>query len=286
MTNVGRGYYVNFILDLVPRPLVFTTAADLWRGGLWFSLAGMAILIAHEMGHYLACRSYGISASLPYFLPHPGFGQWLWSPFGTFGAFIRIREPFPHRKALFDVGVAGPYAGFVVALGLLAFGIASSRVVKFPSNFVGIDFGEPIVFRAISWWFWGRIPEGYTLNLHPVGFAAWAGCFLTAVNLLPIWQLDGGHIAYAVIGRHARHVTLASTAAMFAVAIFYSTTWLGWAIIISLVLLRFGPDHAPTLHDNAPIGTVRAALAVVAFLILVLCFTPVPIDFTRLIGAG
>ena len=279
MTAAGRGFYLNFILDLVPRPLLFTTERDIWLGALWFSLSGMAILLSHEFGHYLACRYYRIDATPPYFLPFPG------SMFGTLGAFIRIRSPFPNRKALFDVGAAGPFAGFIVALGLLVFGIAASRVVKFPSDFVGLEFGEPPIFRAITWWFWGEIPKGYTLNLHPAGFAAWAGCFLTAINLLPIWQLDGGHISYSVLGRTARYVTLAGAVVVIALTVWYSYSWAAWAVLIVLMLLRFGPDHAPTLDDGEPLGRGRVMLAIAAGIVLALCFTAVPIEFTRLIGA-
>jgi membrane-associated protease RseP (regulator of RpoE activity) len=279
MTGAGQGFYLNYILDLVPRPLVFTTASQIWMGALWFSLSGMAILLSHEMGHYLACRYYRIDASPPYFLPFPG------SMFGTLGAFIRIRSPFPHRRALFDVGAAGPFAGFVVALALLVLGVAWSRIVPFPKDFVGIEFGEPLIFKAIAWAFWGHVPDGQTLNLHPVGFAAWAGCFLTALNLLPIWQLDGGHITYSVIGRRARYVTMLGALAVIAMTFLYSYTWTAWAVLITVMIFWFGPDHAPTLDDEAPLGRERSILAAVAGAVLVLCFTPVPIDFTRLIGA-
>jgi membrane-associated protease RseP (regulator of RpoE activity) len=279
MTGAGQGFYLNFILDLVPRPLVFTTAREIWLGGLWFSLSGMAILFAHEMGHYLACRYYRIDATPPYFLPFPG------SMFGTLGAFIRIRSPFPHRRALFDVGAAGPFAGFVVAVLLLMVGVAWSRVVPFPKNFVGIEFGEPLIFKAVTWSFWGTVPEGQTVNLHPVGFAAWAGCFVTALNLLPIWQLDGGHITYSVVGRRARYVTIVGALAVIAMAFLYTYAWAAWAVLIAIMIFWFGPDHAPTLNDDEPLGTSRTILAALAGVVLILCFTPIPIDFTRLIGA-
>jgi membrane-associated protease RseP (regulator of RpoE activity) len=278
MTGAGRGFYLNYILDLVPRPLVFTTASQIWIGALWFSLSGIAILLSHEMGHYLACRYYRIDASPPYFLPFPNI-------FGTMGAFIRIRSPFPHRRALFDVGVAGPFAGFVVAVLLLIVGVAWSRVVPYPKDFVGIEFGEPLIFKAVAWAFWGRVSEGQTLNLHPMGFAAWAGCFLTAINLLPIWQLDGGHIAYSVVGRRARYVTFVGTLAMIALTFLYTYTWAAWVVLIVVMIFFFGPDHAPTLNDEEPLGTRRTVLAVLAGVVLILCFTPVPIDVTRLIGA-
>ena len=160
------------------------------------------ILGAHELGHYLACRYYQVDASLPFFIPMPLVLT------GTLGAFIRIREPIPTKRMLFDIGIAGPLAGFVFAVPALFIGVAMSPVVRVPPNLVGFDLGEPLLFRAATWLTWGPIANGYSVNLHPMAFAAWFGLLATALNLFPIGQLDGGHISYAVLGRRSTTVTL------------------------------------------------------------------------------
>lgn len=278
MSVAGQGFFLNFVLDLVPRPLMFTTARDVWLGSLYYSLSGLAIVMAHEFGHYFACRYYRVDASLPFLIPFPNL-------LGTMGAFIKIRSPIPNRRALFDIGVSGPLAGFVVAMVLLVFGVAWSRVVKFPQNFSGIEFGEPLAFKAVVWAFWGRIPDGYTINLHPMGFAAWAGCFLTAMNLLPVWQLDGGHLSYALFRRRSTYVTLAGVGACVLFALVFSWNWAIWAGMLIALLAVFGPHHFPTIHDELPLGRARVTVAVIAAVVLVLCFMPVPFEFTKLLGA-
>ncbi len=149
----------------------------------------MAILLAHEMGHYLTCRYYGISASLPYFIPAPTI-------VGTMGAFIRIRSPIHHRAALLDVGIAGPIAGFVLAIPALLIALTQSRFVV-PDPAGGFGLGEPLIFKLLEFLMGKVPPPGMDLDLHPIGLAAWFGFFATALNLLPVGQLDGGHIAYA-----------------------------------------------------------------------------------------
>jgi len=277
MSEAGRGFFLNFLLDLVPRPLMFTTARDILLGSLLYSLSGLAIVLAHEFGHYFACRYYRVDASLPFLLPFPNL-------LGTMGAFIRIRSPIPHRRALFDIGVAGPLAGFVVAMALLVVGVAWSRVVRFPQNFSGIEFGEPIAFKALVWMFWGHIPDGYTLNLHPMGFAAWAGCFLTAMNLLPVWQLDGGHLSYALFRRRSVYVTLASVGACGVLALLFSWTWAFFGGMLIAAMAFFGPFHFPTLNDDLPLGRTRVWVAVLALVVFLACFMPVPFEFTTLLG--
>jgi membrane-associated protease RseP (regulator of RpoE activity) len=277
MSEAGRGFFLNFLLDLVPRPLTFTTAREIWTGSLYYSVSGLAIVVAHEFGHYFACRYYRVDASLPFLIPFPNL-------LGTMGAFIKIRSPIPHRRALFDIGVAGPFAGFVVALALLVLGVAWSRVVKFPQDFSGIEFGEPLAFKAAVWMFWGDVPDGYTINLHPMGFAAWAGCFLTAMNLLPIWQLDGGHLSYAVFRRRSTWVTLAGVLACVLFAVIFSWNWAIWAAMLIAVMAFFGPHHFPTLNDDIPLGRTRIVLAILAAVVLVVCFMPVPFEFTSLLG--
>lgn len=258
---------LGYVVGLLTDPLLYLQ-------GLWYSLTILAILGCHEMGHYLMCRYYRVDASLPYFLPAP-------LPLtGTLGAFIRIRQRIPHKIALFDIGIAGPIAGFVVAVPALFAGLLLSNVVELPPDLAergGIYLGEPLLFRAAAFLVFGDIPEGYTINMHPMLFAAWFGLLATALNLFPIAQLDGGHIAYAVLGRRSSLVTVT----MIGVAIgltFVSTSWLVWTILMVLMLVVIGPHHPPTLNDALPIGSRRLVLALIALLMLVVCFTPVPIE--------
>ena len=173
--------------------------------GLWYSATILLILGAHELGHYLACRYYQVDASLPFFIPMPLVLT------GTLGAFIRIREPIPTKRMLFDIGIAGPLAGFV---------FARARAVRRHRDVAGRArtrrprrasiWESRCSFEAATWLTWGSIPDGYSVNLHPMAFAAWFGLLATALNLFPIGQLDGGHISYAVLGRRSTTVTLAS----------------------------------------------------------------------------
>jgi membrane-associated protease RseP (regulator of RpoE activity) len=275
-TLVGINHYAAFLLDFVPRPLVATTAWQLAIGGLWYSVTILVILGAHEMGHYLACRYYRVDASLPYFLPLPS------TLTGTLGAFIRIRSRIATKPQLFDIGVTGPIAGFVFAVPAMIIGISLSRVVKLPSDFVGLELGEPLLFQAASLLIWGRIPEGYSLNLHPMAFAAWFGLLATALNLFPIGQLDGGHISYAVFGRRSTFVTL-GTVVCAVVLTFFSLSWLVWTIVMIGMLFVFGPRHPSTADEHVPLDRTRMAVAVLAAAIFIACFTPAPIEPYELI---
>lgn len=245
--------------------------------GAWFSLTLLAIIGCHEFGHYFACRYYGVDATLPYFLPAP-------LPLtGTIGAVIRIRQPIRSKPVLFDVGVAGPIAGFVVALPALFLGLHLSRLVPLPDDFVGMSLGEPLLFQWAAALTWGDAPEGYTLNLHPVGLAAWMGLLLTALNLFPIGQLDGGHIAYAVLGRHATHVSLGGTLVTVSL-VFVSSSWVIWAMLMIAMLVFLGPRHPRTPDEDVPLDTGRILLAVAAAAIFVVCFTPAPFSALDLVA--
>jgi membrane-associated protease RseP (regulator of RpoE activity) len=269
-TYVGGWHYGGFLQDFRPRR-IFLTPWQFWTRGLWYSATVLFILGAHEMGHYLACRRYRIDASLPFFLPAPG------TLIGTFGAFIRIRQPIWSKRVLFDIGIAGPIAGFVVAVPALIIGLGLSRVARVPPNFVGLELGEPLLFRMVSWMLWGAVPEGYSLNLHPMALAAWFGLLATLLNLFPIGQLDGGHISYAVFGRRSRVITLGTLAAAI-VLTFVSMSWFVWTILMAVMLFAFGPNHPPTLDEGVPLDPARRWLAVAALAIFVLCFTPAPIQ--------
>jgi membrane-associated protease RseP (regulator of RpoE activity) len=239
--------------------------------GLWFSGTVLAILGCHEMGHYLACRYYRVDASLPFFLPAP-------LPLtGTLGAFIRIRQRIPSKIALFDIGLAGPIAGFLVAVPTLFMGLALSVVEQLPKDFTGLELGEPLLFRAASWLVWGDVPDGMSINMHPMAFASWFGLLATALNLFPIGQLDGGHVAYAVLGRRSTLVSLGTIAVAIGLT-FISSSWIVWTILTILMLLAVGPHHPPTLDDNVRLDPLRLGLAVFGLVMLIVCFTPAPIE--------
>jgi membrane-associated protease RseP (regulator of RpoE activity) len=270
-TFVGRVHYELFLADFV-TPVSIISNARLWIGGAWYSLTILAILGCHELGHYFACRYYDVDASLPYFLPFP------LALTGTLGAFIRIREPFPSKQALFDIGIAGPIAGFLVAVPALFVGVSMSHVVRLPEQSDGmIIFGEPLLYKAAEVLIWGTPPNGYGVNLHPMGFAAWFGLLATALNLFPIAQLDGGHISYAVLGRRSSVVTVVMIAVALTLA-YFSSSWIVWAGLMVVMLYFFGPHHPRTPDEYQPLDRTRMALAAFAVVMFVLCFTPVPIQ--------
>jgi membrane-associated protease RseP (regulator of RpoE activity) len=246
--------------------------------GLWYSGTILAILGCHELGHYLACRYYRIDASLPYFLPAPLLT-------GTIGAFIRIREPIRSKRILFDVGVAGPIAGFLVAVPTLLLGISLSRLVKIPTDFSGqvYELGEPLLFQGAAWLVFGTPPDGYSVNAHPMAFAAWFGLLATALNLFPIGQLDGGHISYAVLGpRWSTRVTLASVAIVIGLT-FVSSSWIVWSVLLVVMLFVFGPRHPRTVDEDEPLDRGRLALAAFSVFMFVVCFTPAPLEIVQLL---
>jgi membrane-associated protease RseP (regulator of RpoE activity) len=249
---------------------VLTIASTTLVGGWSYSATILAILGCHELGHYIACRHYDVDASLPYWLPFP------LALTGTLGAFIRIREPIPYKRWLFDIGIAGPIAGFVVAVPTLFVGIALSHFEPLRAG-QGLFLGEPLLLKAFSWIIWGHVPDSETLVLHPMAFAAWFGLFATALNLFPIGQLDGGHISYTVFGRRSTYITVGT----IAVAIFLSyrsATWIAWTVLVTAMLFAFGIEHPRVLDEAVPLDTKRKALAIFALVMFVLCFTPVPFE--------
>ena len=269
-TVVGASHWFGFMTMFGSRP-VRASLATMAVQGLWYSLTLLAILGAHELGHYLACRYYRISASLPYFLPIP------FPLTGTAGAFIRIRQPITTKPALFDVGVAGPFAGFLVAVPALFVGLAMSNVAPLPPVFSGAELGEPLLFKFAERLVWGDIPENLSLNLHPMAFAAWFGLLATALNLFPIGQFDGGHVAYAAFGRRSAYVTIGTIAVALGLC-FYSSSWIVWTGLAVALLAVFGWRHPPTWDDHVPLDRTRLWLALLALVVFVVCFTPAPIE--------
>ena len=274
-TLIGAEHYAGYISDFARQPIEISPALILQ--GFWYSGTILLILGTHELGHYLACRYYQVDASLPFFIPMPFVLT------GTLGAFIRIREPIPTKRMLFDIGIAGPLAGFAFALPALFIGVALSPVVRVPENLVGFHLGEPLLFRAAEWIVWGQIADGYSLNLHPMAFAAWFGLLATALNLFPIGQLDGGHISYAVLGRRSTAVTLGAICIAIGLT-FFSMSWLVWTFLLVAMTLAMGPRHPRTVDEDVPLDRARIWLAVLALVVFVLCFTPNPIEPTVLLG--
>jgi membrane-associated protease RseP (regulator of RpoE activity) len=271
-TAAGATHYEAYATGFAGIPTSLTWV-ELFARGLWYSVPILAILGTHELGHYYACRYYGVEASKPYFLPMPFVLT------GTLGAFIRIRQPIQSKRQLFDIGIAGPIAGFLVAVPVLFAGMYLSRVEAIPTEFEGtlLWLGEPLLFKAAAWLTFGAVPDGFTVNMHPVGFAAWFGMLATALNLFPIGQLDGGHISYAVLGRKSTAVTLATVGCLIGLT-FWSLSWAVWAGLTLLMLFAFGPRHPQTPDEHEPLDSTRLWLAFFAIVIFALCFTPAPIE--------
>ncbi len=231
--------------------------------GLPFSLTLLVILLAHEFGHYLAARYYQVDASLPYFLPAPTL-------IGTLGAFIRIRSVILSKKILFDIGIAGPLAGFVMLLGPLAAGMSLSRVVPGIANQGELILGTPLLMRLFAMAQFHGVALS-DISIHPVARAAWVGLLATALNLLPIGQLDGGHIVYAFIGSGTKYLSRVLVVVVAVMGPFLAWSWLVWAIVLFFFALRH-----PSIVDPRPVGRARTWLAIVALVIFILSFTPVP----------
>jgi membrane-associated protease RseP (regulator of RpoE activity) len=233
--------------------------------GIPFAFTLIGILLAHELGHFFACRYYGISASYPYFIPAPTL-------IGTLGAFIRIRSPIYNRKALFDVGLAGPVVGFLFAVPALAIAIFYSKVVPFSEMNASTVFGHPLVMRLLVAALRPGVRPG-DLLLHPVGRAAWVGLFATALNLLPAGQLDGGHILYSVAGKYHKKITIAVALLLIPLGFMFWSGWIMWSVL----LLAIGFRHPPLLNRWEKVDRARLIWAAVAVLMFILCFMPMPV---------
>ncbi|MFN7963094.1 MAG: site-2 protease family protein [Thermoanaerobaculia bacterium] len=241
--------------------------------GLAFSLPLLFILLCHELGHYLQCLRYRVAATPPFFLPVP-------LAFGTLGAFIRIKAPIHSKRALFDIGVSGPLAGFAALLPFLLLGTAWSQPVTIsaplegqPAAILAVP-GRSLALALASRLFHGPLAPDQVLDYHPFALAAWFGLLATALNMLPLGQLDGGHLLYAVAGRRQRQISLVI---LLAVALL-GTVWPGWLVWCTLVVFVIGLRHPPVLDEETPLDRGRVAVAVLALLILALSFTPVPLD--------
>ncbi len=277
-TIVGAAQYASFLDDFRGSTALPMSFAALLVRGIWYSGTILSILGCHELGHYFACRYYDVDASLPFFIPVPVLLT------GTMGAFIRIREPIPQKRMLFDIGIAGPIAGFLVAVPALVIGVAMSHLVRLPADQSNmLELGEPLLFKLTSWLLWGTQPDGYSLNMHPMAFAAWFGLLATALNLFPMGQLDGGHISYAVLGsRFSTYLTFATVVVTMGLA-WFASSWIVWTVLTIAMLVAFGPRHPRVFDEDVPLDRTRLLLALFAVVMFALCFTPAPIQPIELI---
>jgi membrane-associated protease RseP (regulator of RpoE activity) len=240
-----------------------------WRiyQGLPFAASILAILTSHEMSHFLASRRHRLDVSLPYFLPGIPFPPPL--P-GTFGALIRIRSPILDKRALVEVGCSGPLMGILVAVPVLVVGLMLSPVKELPAGASdGIQLGEPLLFKLVCWLTLGPLGPDDHVIMHPVAFAGWLGLLITALNLLPVGQLDGGHVMYALFPNWHRRISIA--------CIFGILTWQGW-LLWAVVLSVMGVRHPPPYCDWIPLNRRHKALGVLTIAVFLLTFTPMPFN--------
>jgi membrane-associated protease RseP (regulator of RpoE activity) len=256
------------IRSLIPFLLfVLTILSTFFVGGGWYSLSIILILLAHEMGHFFVGIHHGVRVSLPFFIPFP------FPPFGTMGAIIRMRSFMGNRKALFDIGVAGPIMGLIFAIPAIIIGLKMSKLV--PPEIGrqhGQSLGVPILFKIIQAIVLRDIPDHMDIILHPIGYAGWVGLFVTALNLIPVGQLDGGHIMYALLGRKSKYVYRIVVGILAIICVIYNPQW----VILVILLIFFGFRHPPTLDDYYPLDWKRKSLGIGMIILFVLSFTPIP----------
>lgn len=233
--------------------------------GLPFSITLMAILIVHEMSHYMASRFHGVRATLPFFIPAP-------SIIGTFGAVIQMKGAIWDRRTLLDIGASGPIGGFVLALPALVAGFAMSQVAPAGGGEGGLILGDSLLVSLVGSLTLGKLPPGAGVNLHPVAFAGWIGMFVTSLNLLPVGQLDGGHISKALFPARSDIIARVTHMALVVLGIFYWEGWLFWA----LVLVFLGVRHPPVLLPHIYLDERRRNVGFIAIAIFFLTFVPVP----------
>ena len=234
--------------------------------GLPFALPLMVILLSHELGHYIVSKNAKMEVSLPYFLPAP-------SIIGTFGAFIKMRSPIISRRSLLDIGAAGPLIGFMIAVPFIIIGFRLSEV-RVSESLPQLSLGTSLLLEFMTKLVIGNIPDNYDIIIHPIAFAGWIGLFVTSINLLPVGQLDGGHIAYALFGK--RHKTLSIVTIGF-LTIFGFFTWPGW-FIWAVLLIIMGLRHPPPMDDWTPLDNRRKVIGFLCLVIFVITFIPVPFE--------
>lgn len=276
---VGYLWGINYLLagqnpEEVSEALTLSLLLEptLIKLSLIYSFSLLVILLGHELGHYLTCRRYRIQATLPYFIPAPTL-------IGTLGAFIRIRSPLTRREELFDVGVSGPLAGFLLSVPALFLGLQMSRLVPALPRESSILFGEPLLLKVFVRLIFGQVAQNQDLILHPLAVAGWVGLLVTSFNLFPVGQLDGGHILYALFGDRTRKLAPGIILILALLGVFYWAGWLIWAILI----LILGVRHPSILESGRGFSKKRLALSLAMLLIFVFSFIPAPISGNSLL---
>ena len=243
--------------------------------GIPFSFTLISILLTHELAHYFASRRHGMTASLPYFIPGPPLPPMI----GTFGAVIKTNPPIPDRRALLDIGVSGPLAGFIVSVIAIVIGLKFSRVAPLEEvRGVTVMLGDSLGFKLLSYLTVGDLPDKADIFLHPIAYAGWIGFFVTAMNLLPIGQLDGGHVVYAVFGRWHRIVSISMVLLLFVLGYMSWPGWYLWGFLTTVL----GTRHPPVFYPNIELDSRRKIIAWVTLIVFILAFTPEPFKIVEI----
>jgi len=246
-------------IDVVAEPI------RIYKG--WpFSIALLLILLFHEFSHYLASKKHGIEASLPYFIPAPTL-------FGTFGAVIKMKSPITTKNALIDIGASGPIAGFIISVIATIIGLSFSRIMPVHDTANMLSLGDSLLFKGLASAILGAVPDNQDVYLHPVALAGWIGFFVTSLNLIPVGQLDGGHILYALLGDKHAIISKLLVGIMFIMGVFLWDGWIIWGIL--LIILGF--RHPPIVYSEMPLDPKRKIIGWISLAIFILTFTPVPI---------
>lgn len=278
--NVSKIHAVLFFLTIISTLIAgsimqggdpFSNPIDITKG-IPFSITLMLILGCHEFGHYYYALKHNVDATLPYFLPAPPYIFII----GTFGAFIKIKSPIYKKDALLQIGAAGPIAGFIIAVPALVIGLLLSDVIEINNQYNGIILGDSLLMKIFTYIIFPDLGNGYDILLHPVAFAGWIGLLVTMLNLLPVGQLDGGHIAYAMLGNKQGLVGWITLGALFLLS-FLSLNWLVWGLLI--FFLMKSAKHPP-IHDIfTPLSNKNKNIGYLCLLIFILCFIPTPFQF-------
>jgi membrane-associated protease RseP (regulator of RpoE activity) len=269
-------HLILFILTILSTLIVgaMQTGTDLLKEpgkiytGIPFSLTLMLILLSHELSHYFASKWHGVKATLPYFIPAPTI-------IGTFGAFIRMKSPIVTRRALIDIGASGPIAGFIISLVAVVIGLYLSEIVPVSRTDGALNLGDSMLFSSLSRIILGAMPSGSDILLNPIAFAGWIGLFVTSINLIPVGQLDGGHIAYALMGEKHIHLSMSLILIMILLGLFSWEGWFVWAALLMILGLR----HPPVLYWEVPLDRRRRGIGWLSLVIFILTFIPVPFKF-------
>ncbi len=290
-SRIGWGSITNIVLLALTVVTTVSAGAFLWlaymggsqlvpedflMGGLSFGLPLMLILGLHELAHFVMARHHHVDASLPYFIPVPP----PFLLFGTFGAFISLREPIPNRKALLDIGASGPLAGFAVSIPVTIYGMFLSATAPVLSaancgpTILGVSYGNFVIGGSLFWFVLGKFVPVAFASLHPVALAGWVGLLVTAINLLPAGQLDGGHVFRALLGDRSRFASYGAVVLLFGIGLFLYQGW----IIFAILILFLGMRHPPPLNDITPLDLKRVGIGVAVAIILVTGFVLVPIS--------